>query len=34
MPMFDYNGKLKDTTRYTVVVHYSIPKGDWQEFDI
>ena len=21
-------------TRYTVVVHYSIPKGDWDEFDV
>jgi hypothetical protein len=28
------NGKVTNTTTYTVVVHYSIPKGDWQEFDI
>ena len=21
-------------TKYTVVVHYSIPKGDWHEYDI
>lgn len=21
-------------TKYTVVVHYSTPKGDWEEFDV
>jgi hypothetical protein len=29
-----HSSKIIYTTRYTVVVHYSIPKDDWQEFDI
>jgi hypothetical protein len=29
-----HNGKIIYTTRYTVVVHHSIPKDDWREFDI
>jgi hypothetical protein len=28
------NDKKVYNTRYTVVVHYSIPKGDWDEYDI
>ena len=28
------DGKEVYSTRYTVVVHYSVPKGDWDEFDV
>jgi hypothetical protein len=34
---FDQNSKMNYTTentKYTVVVHYSTPKGYWEEFDI
>ena len=28
------DGKMIHNTKYTVVVHYSVPKGDWDEFDV
>jgi hypothetical protein len=37
IPFLDQIDKIKyppTYTKYTVVVHYSIPKGDWEEYDI
>lgn len=28
------DGKDVYNTRYTVIVHYSVPKGEWEEYDI
>jgi hypothetical protein len=33
-PRHHRNGKVTNTTKYTVVVHYSIPKEYWEEFDV
>ena len=33
-PVYRDTNKEVHDTRYTVVVHYSIPKGYWDEFDI
>jgi hypothetical protein len=37
IPIFDHDSEMKYTTKYTkytVVIHYSIPKGEWNKFDI
>ena len=33
-PVYHSNEKEVYNTKFTVAVHYSIPEGDWDEYDI